>query len=101
MFLSPLLSFVPMVATGPILVIVGLFMMASLVKIDWKDYENAIPAFLAMIAIPLTYSITTGIVLGFIAHIIIKLIAGKIKEIPITLWVVGGFSVVSLLLTLL
>src|SRR5690606_38958638 len=66
MFLSPLLGLVPGVATAPVLLLVGLFMMTALRDIDWNDYENVIPAFVALIAIPFTYSITTGIVLGFI-----------------------------------
>lgn len=101
MFLSPLLSFVPMVATGPILFIVGLFMMLALTKLNWKDYENSIPAFLAMLSIPLTYSITTGILLGFLSYIAIKVVLKKYKEIPTTLWAIGGFSLFSLLLTII
>ena len=100
MFFSPLLSFIPSVATAPVLVIVGLFMMFSLKLVDWKDYETSIPAFIAMIAIPFTYSITQGIVFGFITYILIKSMIGKVKEISLTLWIIGAFSLLSLILTL-
>lgn len=101
MFLSPLLSFIPMVAVAPILVLVGLFMMRSATNIDWHNYMDAIPAFIAMIAIPLTYSITQGIVFGFLTHILLKIVSGKAKEISPTLWVIGALSLAMLLLTLL
>jgi len=75
--------------------------MSALTKLDWKEYTTSIPAFLAMIAIPLTYSITTGIVVGFITYIFMMVFAKKIREIPVTLWVVGMFSVFSLILTVI
>lgn len=101
MFLSPLLSFIPMVAIAPVLVLVGLFMMRPAIKIDWRNYEDAIPAFIAMVAIPLTYSITQGIVFGFLAHILLKVVSGKAKEITPTLWIIGALCLVMLLLTIL
>ncbi len=100
MFLSPLLSVIPLVATAPVLVIVGLFMMNSLKLIDWKNYETSISAFIAVIAVPSTYSITHGIVFGFITYIIIKVLAGKAGQISLTLWLIGGFSLLSLILTM-
>src|SRR5690606_808933 len=74
MFFSPLLGLIPSVATAPVLVMVGLFMMGALRDLDWSDYDNAIPAFVALIAIPSSYSITTGIVLGFIVYVLLKLL---------------------------
>ena len=99
MFFSPILSFIPEVATAPILVLVGLFMMKPLLKINWGDFEEAIPALLAFILIPLTYSITQGIVWGFLSYTVIKVLMGKSKEIPITLWIINIFAVTSLVLT--
>lgn len=96
-FLSPLLGFVPAVATAPVLVLIGLYMMTPLIKIKWTDFEEAIPAFLALILIPLTYSITQGIVWGFIAYTVIKLLLGKVKEVSPTLWVITAFAIVSLI----
>src|SRR5690606_1888530 len=97
MFLSPLLGLVPGVATAPVLVVVGLFMMTALRDMDWGDYENVVPAFVALISIPFTYSITTGIVLGFIVYVLMKILTGKLTEVPIVLWVIFALSVALLL----
>lgn len=97
MFLSPLLGLVPSVATAPVLVVVGLFMMTALRDMDWSDYENVVPAFVALIAIPFTYSITTGIVLGFIVYVLMKVLTGKLADVPLVLWVIFALSVVLLL----
>ncbi|MDZ7763764.1 MAG: NCS2 family permease [Melioribacteraceae bacterium] len=77
MFFSPLLSVVPPMATAPALVLVGVFMMHPIAKIDWEKYDEAIPAFLAIILIPVTYSITQGIVWGMITWTILKLLSRK------------------------
>ncbi len=98
MFFSPLLGFIPAVATAPVLVLVGLFMMSVLKDVDWSDYEVVVPALVAMIAIPFTYSITEGIVFGFLAHVIILVLNGKAREISPTLWVIFALSIVMLLL---
>ena len=98
MFFSPLLGLIPAVATAPVLVLVGLFMMSVLRDVDWGDFEVVVPAFIAMIAIPFTYSITEGIVFGFIAHVALRVLNGKIGEISPTLWVIFAFSIGVLLL---
>src|SRR5690606_37139270 len=97
MFLSPLLGLVRGVATAPVLVVVGLFMMTALRDIDWNDYENVVPAFVALIAIPFTYSITTGIVLGFIVYVLMKVLTGKLGEVPLMLWLLFALSIMLLL----
>lgn len=99
MLLSPLLSFIPEVATGPILVLIGLFMLKPLLKIDWRDFEEAIPAFLPLLLIPLTYNITQGIIWGFLAYTIIKILVGKAKQVPVALWVIDVFAIVALVFT--
>lgn len=96
-FLSPLLSFVPAVATAPVLVLIGIFMVGPLHKIAWDDYEAALPAFLALLLIPLTYSITQGIVWGFLSYTAIKVLQGKFAEIPVTLWGINALSILSLI----
>jgi len=96
MFLSPLLGLVPAVATAPVLVLVGLFMMSVVKDVTWNDYETVVPAFIAMIAIPFTYSITEGIVFGFLAHVILKVLNGKFGEISLTLWIIFAFSILML-----
>ncbi|MBO0962117.1 NCS2 family permease [Neobacillus sp. MM2021_6] len=80
-FFFPLLSVITSPVTTPALVIVGVLMVSSLGKIDWKRFEIAVPAFLTMVAMPLTYSIATGIAMGFIFYPITMLVKGKSKEI--------------------
>ncbi len=96
MFLAPLLGFIPALATAPILVIVGLFMMSPLVNLDWKNYEESLPAFLAFILIPLTYSITQGIIWGFIFYTVLKVISGKWREVHVTLYIIDIVAIVAL-----
>ena len=98
MFLSPLLSFIPPVATAPVLVLIGIFMVQPLMKVNWGNLEDAIPAFLALVLIPLTYSITQGIVWGFLSYTLIKVMVGKGKDIPVTLWVIDAFAILSLVI---
>ena len=81
LFFFPLLSVITAPVTTPALVIVGVLMVSSLGKIDWKRFEIAVPAFLTMVAMPLTYSIATGIAMGFIFYPITMAVKGKIKEI--------------------
>ena len=97
MFLSPLLSVVPSIATAPALILVGVFMMKPVVKINWGKLDDAIPAFLGMILIPLTYSITQGIIWGFVSWILIKLAVGKKEEVSITMVIIGLLAIVALL----
>ena len=98
MFLSPLLSFIPAVATAPVLVLIGVFMMKPLAKLDWNQMDEAIPAFIALILIPLTYSITQGIIWGFISYTVIKLLIGKGKDIHWMLYIIDAFAILSLAL---
>lgn len=80
-FLSPLLSVVQAPVTAPALIIVGVLMAASLAKIAWDDIEEAIPAFLTFISMPLTFSIATGIAIGFLVYPITMVARGKAKEV--------------------
>jgi AGZA family xanthine/uracil permease-like MFS transporter len=97
MFFSPLLSIVPAIATAPVLVLVGVFMIRPVTRIDWQNYDNAIPAFLAMFLIPVTYSITQGIIWGFLSWTVIKILAGKKEEITPALLVIDIFAVLALI----
>ena len=97
MFLSPLLSLIPSVATSPVLIIVGVFMAQALRNIDWTEMDEAIPAFVAFILIPLTYSITQGIVWGFLVYTFIKIITGKFKDINMMLIIIDIFAVIALI----
>jgi AGZA family xanthine/uracil permease-like MFS transporter len=80
--------------TAPALVIVGAMMMQNVQKIDWKDYSEALPAFLMVLGIPLSYSIHDGLAMGFFAYPIIKLLAGRAKEIN---WLTGLVAVLFVL----
>ncbi|CCH01044.1 Xanthine/uracil/vitamin C permease [Fibrella aestuarina BUZ 2] len=97
LFLSPLLSVIPGIATAPALVLVGAFMMKPILKIDWDRLDEALPAFLALVLIPFSYSITTGIVWGFLSWTIVRLFTGRVREIPAGLWLVDALCVLSLL----
>jgi AGZA family xanthine/uracil permease-like MFS transporter len=96
MFLSPLLSVIPSIATAPALVLVGIFMIKPVLSINWDKYDDAIPAFMAMILIPLTYSITQGIIWGFISWTVLKLALGKKEELSPMLLLISAFSVLAL-----
>jgi AGZA family xanthine/uracil permease-like MFS transporter len=98
LFLAPLLSVVPAIATAPALVLVGVFMVQPVTKINWSKLDEAIPAFLAMVIIPFSYSITQGIIWGFLSWTAIKLITGKRKDISIALWIIDAFAILALIL---
>ncbi len=84
---SPVLLSVPAFATAPALIIVGFFMMSSVTKIDFSDITDAVPAFLAIIMMPLTYSIAEGIVAGIVSYTLLKVTTGKSKDIHPILFV--------------
>lgn len=81
LFFSPLLSVVTSEVTAPALIIVGILMSSSLKNIEWDQFEIAVPAFLTIITMPLTYSIATGIAIGFIFYPITMALKGRVKEI--------------------
>ena len=81
--LAPLTGFVPGAATNAALIFVGVLMMSSVKSIDWDDITEAVPAFICIVGMPFCYSISDGIFLSMIAHVIIKLCSGKLKDISI------------------
>jgi len=81
LFFAPLFMIIPAAATAPALIIVGLFMISPIMKIDLTDYTEAIPAFFTIIMMPLTYSIAEGIVFGMLSYVLLKLLTGRFKEI--------------------
>ncbi|MCK5154626.1 MAG: NCS2 family permease, partial [Spirochaetales bacterium] len=89
LFLSPLFLMIPGAATAPVLVIVGLFMMSPIKEIDLEDYTEAIPAFLTIIMMPLTYSIAEGIMFGMLSYIVLKAATGKAKDVHPVTYIVG------------
>ena len=91
LFFAPLFLAIPPAATAPVLVLVGLMMMSSVLKVNFDNYAEAIPAFICIIFMPLSYSISEGIVLGHLAYIIINLLSGKFKKVTLGMYVLGAF----------
>jgi AGZA family xanthine/uracil permease-like MFS transporter len=92
-FFSPLVGIIPSAATAPALIIVGIFMMEPVTKIDFSDYLEAIPAFFAIFMMPLAYSIAEGIVFGILSYVALRVLTGKAKDISITMWILAGLFV--------
>ncbi|MER6153047.1 NCS2 family permease [Streptomyces hirsutus] len=91
LFLTPVATMVPSQAATPALLAVGFLILAGSIKeIDWADYTIAIPAFVTMVMMPFTYSITNGIGMGFITFVVLRLAAGRGKEVPVPLYVVSA-----------
>ena len=95
LFIAPLLLMVPSAATAPVLIIVGLFMMSPIKEIDLDDYTEAIPAFLAIIMMPLAYSIAEGIVFGMVSYAILKVITGRYKDVTILGYIVAALFILK------
>jgi AGZA family xanthine/uracil permease-like MFS transporter len=94
----PVVGIVPAYATAPALIMVGLFMMKEVKRIDFANMEQAFPAFIIIVMIALSYSISTGLAFGFVSFTLIKTISGKIREIKPAMWVIAALS--ALFLTL-
>jgi len=77
---APLVGLIPSIATAPVLILVGVLMMGEVVHINFQDITDAIPAFLSIIMMPLTYSIAQGLAFGFMSYCLIKLVTGRWKE---------------------
>ncbi|MET8942375.1 NCS2 family permease [Streptomyces sp. NPDC004542] len=91
LFLTPVATMVPSQAATPALIAVGFLILAGSVReIDWTDYTLAMPAFVTMVMMPFTYSITNGIGMGFITFVVLRLAAGRGREIPVPMYVVSA-----------
>jgi len=97
LFLSPLLALVPPLATAPVLVLVGVFMLRPLVRVRWERLDDAIPFFLAMFLMPLTYSITQGIIWGCLSWTVLKAACGKRGQVPPAMWAMALLSLLLLI----
>ena len=93
-----LAGIVPSAATAPALIIVGVFMMKGVLKIDWSDMETAIPCFLTIAMMPFAYSIADGIGFGIISYTLIKLARGKAKEVPVLMYILSVLFILSYVL---
>jgi len=89
LFLSPIASIIPAAATAPALIFVGVLMLKNFAKVDMKDMQSAVPAFLTLVMMPLTYSIANGIGIGAIAYTLIALFTGKYKKTDITVTIIA------------
>jgi AGZA family xanthine/uracil permease-like MFS transporter len=96
---APLVEIIPSEAAVPALVLVGFLMMQQVKGIDWDDLEIAIPAFLTIVLMPFTYSITVGIGAGFLAYAVIKLVRGKARDVHPLMWIVAILFVLYFTLT--
>jgi len=91
---------VPKEATAPVLVVVGFLMMSTLEGVDFNRFDTAFPAFLTLIGIPLTFSISSGIGLGFLAYALVRLLTGRAREVHPLLYAVSVAFLVEFLLPL-
>jgi len=98
LFFSPLFLMIPSAATAPALVLVGLFMISPIQKINLEDYSESLPVFLTMIMMPLAYSISEGIAFGMLSFVFIKVFTGKWKQISILMYILAVFFIIKLLL---
>jgi len=98
LFFSPIFLAVPSFATAPALIIVGFMMMQQVIKLDWYDPIEAIPAFIAIVAMPFLYSISEGISLGIISYVILHLFSGKTNKISILMYVLAIVFVLKYIL---
>lgn len=98
LFMSPFFLMVPAQATAPALIIVGMFMMAPISKINWTDFSDAIPAFLTMVMMPFTYSIADGIIFGITSYVIVKFFTGKKEDIPVATYFLAALFVLKFIL---
>ncbi|HOX25672.1 MAG TPA: NCS2 family permease [Candidatus Krumholzibacteria bacterium] len=98
--LTPFIGMVPGFATAPALIMVGVFMFKSASRIDFARLEIGIPAFLMIVLMPLTYSISMGLAFGFLAAIAAAAAAGNARRVHPMLWVIGGFSAVEIAMSL-
>ena len=97
LFFSPLFLLVPAAATAPALIFVGYLMMKSVTKIDFADPTEGIPAFITIMAMPFSYSISKGIMYGVITFVICKLVGKKVKDIPVVTWILAAIFIADII----
>lgn len=95
LFFSPLFLSIPSAATAPALIIVGLLMMEPVKNIPFDDFSESIPAFICMIMMPLTYSISNGILLGMIAYVLMNMICGKFKKLSPAMYILAALFILK------
>lgn len=98
LFFAPFFMAVPAAATAPVMMIIGLMMMSSVMKIDLADYSESIPAFVCMLFIPMAYSISDGIMLGMISYVLINLLTGKYRKLTTGMYILAAILACKLLI---
>lgn len=98
LFLAPVFLMVPAAATAPALIMVGSFMLSPILKIDFDDYTESIPAFLTIIMMPLAYSIAEGIVFGMLSFVILKVLSGRFKDVSIVMYILAALFLLKFFL---
>jgi AGZA family xanthine/uracil permease-like MFS transporter len=96
-FCSPLASAIPSYATAPALILVGALMVESIGRVEWSEFTEAIPAFVTLLATPLTFSIATGLSLGLMSYTLVKVAAGKFREVSPVIWILTALFVLRYL----
>jgi len=97
LFIAPFLGAIPAAATAPALILVGALMMAHATEIDWTDLRNAIPAFLTIIAIPMTFSIANGLGLGFLSYTLLQLLTGRARDVSPFVYILSAILLLRFL----
>jgi AGZA family xanthine/uracil permease-like MFS transporter len=92
-FCSPLATAIPGYATAPALILVGALMTESIGRVEWREFTEAIPAFVTLLATPLTFSIATGLSLGLISYTLVKVAAGKFREVSAVIWILTALFI--------
>jgi adenine/guanine/hypoxanthine permease len=92
-FCAPLAAAIPGYATSPALILVGALMTESIGRVEWSDFTEAIPSFVTLLATPLTFSIATGLSLGLISYTLVKIAAGKFREISAVIWILTALFI--------
>ncbi len=92
LFFSPFLTAIQAFAYGPALIVVGLFMLAPIKKIDFSDYSELIPAFCTIVLMSFTFNIGIGMTAGFVLYPLFKVLSGKWREVHVGMWILGGLS---------
>lgn len=98
LFLAPVFLMIPSAATAPALILVGMFMMAPIKKIELDEATEAVPAFLTIIMMPLTYSISEGIVFGMLSYVTLKVMVGKFKEVSIPMYTIALLFIIKFII---
>ena len=92
-FCAPLAAAIPGYATAPALILVGALMTESIGRVEWSEFTDAIPAFVTLVATPLTFSIATGLSLGLISYTLVKVAAGKFREVSAVIWILTALFI--------